>query len=71
VGSGDAWCLGWESHVLGMSVKMGHERGCESVESGRKTMSREKLGLWAMGWKNREWDVENFSNDCMGGSGYI
>jgi hypothetical protein len=41
------------------------------MEGGRNIVSGEKLGLWAMGWKNREWDVQNFFNNYMGGSGYI
>jgi hypothetical protein len=30
-----------------------------------------KIGTWVTGGAEREWDVENFSNDCMGESGYI
>jgi hypothetical protein len=46
-------------------VKLGHERGPESVRSVKIIVSREKLGACAMGGGNREWDMDNFSNEYM------
>jgi hypothetical protein len=59
-----------------MSVKLGHERGPELRDGNisgkwKDKSGLEKSGMWVMGRGEREWDVENFSNDCMGGSGYI
>jgi hypothetical protein len=60
-----------------MSVKLGHERGPELRDgktSGKWKDNNSEWEKWGCGrWVGgeRKWDVENFSNDCMGRSGYI
>jgi hypothetical protein len=41
------------------------------MEGGNITMGCEGSRMWGTRRGERKWDMDNFSTECMGGSGYI